>query len=166
MGSTLTVDNIVGATTAANVKLPAGIVLQTIWANTSTKVTINSTSYIDSTVTATITPKYATSKILILSSLTFDNASNDKVGAKLLRGSTAIKEEHYWAFGQGLGSSDAVAYTLARESHYHLDSPATTSATVYKWQVARVTGSSANYINYDGGSDVTDSQIVLMEIAQ
>jgi len=29
MGSTLTVDNIVGATTAANVKLPAGTVLQT-----------------------------------------------------------------------------------------------------------------------------------------
>ena len=30
MGSTLTVDNIVGATTAANVKLPAGTVLQTV----------------------------------------------------------------------------------------------------------------------------------------
>ena len=130
MTSTLKVDSIVGSTTAGNVKLPTGTVLQTIFAETSTKTTINSTTYIDSTLTATITPKYSTSKILILSSLTFDNASNDKIGAKLLRDSTTIKEEMYWVFSQGLAASDAVAYTLARESHYHLDSPTTTSATV------------------------------------
>ena len=164
--STLSVDTIQGKTTAGTVKLPSGSVLQTIFENASTSTTINSTSYIDANVTATITPKYSTSKILVLSSLTFDNASNDKVGAKLLRDSTTIKTEAWWAFGQGLGASDAVAYTVARESHYYLDSPATTSATVYKWQVARLTGSSNNYINYDSGGDQSDSQIILMEIAQ
>ena len=58
MASTLTVDNIVGATTAANVKLPAGTILQTIVTNHTTQVNISSTSYTDGNVTSTITPKY------------------------------------------------------------------------------------------------------------
>ena len=164
--STLKVDTITGKTTASNVKLPAGTVLQTVFANASTSTTINSTSYIDSTLTATITPKYSTSNILVLSSLTFDNASNDKIGAKLLRDSTTIKTEAGWAFSQAVASGGGVAYIMGRESHYYLDSPATQSATVYKWQVARLTGSSNNYINYDSGGDESDSQIILMEIAQ
>ena len=62
MGSTLTVDNIVGATTAANVKLPAGSILQTL---STTKIDDHyqsaTTSFVDVTgVTLTITPKYNT----------------------------------------------------------------------------------------------------------
>ena len=65
MGSTLTVDNIVGATTAANVKLPAGAVLQTKQFVHPTADSITSTSFTNSSVTVNITPKYSTSKIRV-----------------------------------------------------------------------------------------------------
>ena len=65
--STLSVDTITGQTTAANVKLPAGSILQTL---STTKVDDHfqaaTTSFVDVTgVTLTITPKYNNSKILI-----------------------------------------------------------------------------------------------------
>ena len=51
MASTLTVDNIVGATTAANVKMPAGAILQTVTKDfsDSTSVTSSGTTYTDVT---------------------------------------------------------------------------------------------------------------------
>ena len=59
MASTLTVDNIVGATTAANVKLPAGYVIQTQYAQSMTQVTSTNTtlnSPTESGLNVTITP--------------------------------------------------------------------------------------------------------------
>ena len=65
--STLTVDNIVGATTATNVKLPAGSILQTITsASHGSAVTSASTSLVATGQTATITPKYNNSIIRII----------------------------------------------------------------------------------------------------
>ena len=67
MGSTLTVDNIVGATTAANVKLPAGAVLQmqtnSLSGNTAQ---YTGTAFTDTGLAVNITPKFATSKIFVL----------------------------------------------------------------------------------------------------
>ena len=66
MASTLTVDTIVGATTAANVKLPAGAVLQKIVTQSNTNQAINSTSYVGVTsLTVSITPKFANSRLLV-----------------------------------------------------------------------------------------------------
>ena len=67
MGSTLTVDNIVGATTAANVKLPAGCIVQTSFHTFSTETVLNSNSDADLGGSShTFTPKFASS-LLILS---------------------------------------------------------------------------------------------------
>ena len=64
MGSTLTVDNIQGATTAANVKLPAGSILQVVTASQSAaSITTTSSSFVTTGLAITITPKFATSKI-------------------------------------------------------------------------------------------------------
>ena len=70
MASTRTVDNIVGATTAANVKLPAGGIVN--YASTEYSIgtggsqSYTSTSYTDITgATITYTPKYSGSKCLI-----------------------------------------------------------------------------------------------------
>jgi len=66
MGSTLTVDNIVGATTAANVKLPAGSVLQKVVTQSNSNQGINSTSFVAVTsLTASITPKFANSRLVV-----------------------------------------------------------------------------------------------------
>ena len=67
MASTLTVDNIVGATAAGNVKLPAGAILQVVQTTpaSTTRIEFSSTPpTMDEASTAnrvTITPKYASS---------------------------------------------------------------------------------------------------------
>ena len=89
MGSTLTVDNIVGATTAANVKLPAGCVLQVVQGETLTQITNSSSSY-GSVVDASITPKFSSSKILIQCSGCATPQGGNALYFKLFRGSTEI----------------------------------------------------------------------------
>ena len=78
MGSTLTVDNIQGATAAASVKLPSGYVIQTQYGSQSgARTTSTSTSWVDVTGSSvTITPKYNTSKILITASFPDTFSSN------------------------------------------------------------------------------------------
>ena len=65
MGSTLTVDNIVGATTAANVKLPAGSILQVQRAQIGGNVTTTSSTPVASGLQCAIIPKFATSLIKV-----------------------------------------------------------------------------------------------------
>ena len=64
MASTLTVDNIVGATAAANVKLP-GSPIQVVYNSVQTHAQYDSTSYAATDVQVQITPKFADSKFLI-----------------------------------------------------------------------------------------------------
>ena len=61
MGSTLTVDNIVGATTAANVKLPAGSIVQVATDKVAGDVSSSGTSYVDTGLSIAFTPKFASS---------------------------------------------------------------------------------------------------------
>ena len=149
MASTLTVDNIVGATTAANVKLPAGSSLQVVSAQKTDTQAISG-AYAD-VLSATITPKYNTSKILIQVTLNA-SATHRYNGCKLFRGSTQI------ALGDAAGSVSRVflsidsnqdethsAYIMRTMSGDFVDSPSTTSATVYKIQCGVD----------DGGSSVT-----------
>ena len=90
MASTLTVDNIVGATTAASVKTPAGSVLQTQVNAYNTEVTTTSSTFAATGASVTITPKFATSHILVGIQGTvymFGNSitTEPKVGFKLYR---------------------------------------------------------------------------------
>ena len=160
--STLKVDTINEKTTGNGVQI-AGHVIQTVFVNDSNEFSSTSTSFVDTNLTATITPKSASSKILVFSNLTLDVACGSVISARLLRGSTVLKTEGYWDFISTQATSD---YILMRQPHYYLDSPSTTSAITYKWQLARSGGTSLNhYLSYDD-SNQTDSQLVLMEIAQ
>ena len=165
MGSTLTVDNIVGATTAANVKLPAGSVLQVVSADTSSSTTTQSTSFVDTALSATITPKYSSSKILILVQNSVKAVTTTSNGSGTLsqihRGSTAIGQQALTRIREGVGSG---AFTQNVQGGGHLqflDSPNTTSATTYsvkfKTQHSTVTGI---YNDSPSGSVMT-----LMEIS-
>ena len=170
MGSTLIVDTIQGATTAANVKLPAGSILQTL---STTKIDDHfqaaTTSFVDVTgVTLTITPKYNTSKILITVSGAFSHNTTSRLSLfNLVRGSTAI----------GLPTSPKSE--SATRTMYHngtdqlhqlhiefLDSPATTSATTYKLQM-RTNSSGTLYIGDRPTEDTRQgTTMTLMEISQ
>ena len=165
MGSTLTVDNIVGATTAANVKLPAGTILQTVRGEYRTYTTITSTSFVASSLTATITPKYNNSKILItvIANGVFNNGSAKYVTLSLYKASSSIA-----VLDSGVGyntAGDEINYGLHSNVYQHEDSPSTTSATTYTMYY-KTSGSTAGINNYNISNGDTLSTITLQEISQ
>ncbi len=161
--SILKVDTINEKTSGNGVQI-AGHVIQTIFVNDTSEFSSTSTSFTDTNLTATITPKSTSSKILITSNLALDVACGSVITARLLRGSTVLKTEGYWDFISTQGTGD---YILMRQPHYYLDLPSTTSAITYKWQLARASGTAlSHFLSYDDSSHETDSQLVLQEIAQ
>ena len=176
MGSTLTVDNIVGATTAANVKLPAGAILQTVTKTFGDQTTVTSygTTYTDVTNgTITITPKFNNSQILIipnLSILTQDSSSNYiYFGVRCLRGSSTVlspglnaDSNGSYDYGIGIGPASGTMSSLqfdARVTAHHIDTPATTSATTYKFQVINYSNGRTTTVNHTGGSTILAMEI-------
>ena len=141
-------------------KLPAGTVLQVVNATYSTIVSVSNNTFVDTGLTATITPTLATSKILVsVSQNGLQKQAN--VGAYhkiiVLRGSTVIGTPAVTASYNALSSSNYVGSV----SGDYLDSPATTSATVYKTQF-RSEGN-ASFVSVQGDSE--QSTITLIEIA-
>lgn len=139
----------------------AGQVLQVVNATYGTEATTTSTSFSDSGLTASITPKFSTSKILVLVSMngtakwTGDGGAG--VGLALLRNATSIVSN--WS--QYLGYTSVSGINAVASSVNYLDSPATTSSTTYKVQFkSTVTGTSV-YVQRDNAV----STITLMEIA-
>jgi hypothetical protein len=136
-----------------------GKVLQVVNGTRLTSTTTTSTSYVDTNLTATITPSSATSKILVFVSQTgllkdAGNAGNG-IAIRLMRDSTEILIlEAYAGFNQ-VSEYQNVAGT----SCTYLDEPATTSAITYKTQFKSITGHTV-ITQYDNG----DSTITLMEI--
>jgi len=179
--STLTVDNIVGATTATTVKLPAGCILQTVSTTKTDTFTTSSSSLVDITgMTVAITPKFATSKILIRANINWGGVRNIYAGIRLLRGSTAISlntsaSGNHTAATLGVGGdNENFEYKMEHTASEFLDSPATTSATTYKLQVQTTGGPGTNtwYLNRPHDSANYQyvvhgtSTITAMEIAQ
>ena len=64
MASILKTDKIEGVTASGTVQMPAGHVIQLVQGDTGDQTT-TSTSYADTGLTATITPKFSNSKILV-----------------------------------------------------------------------------------------------------
>ena len=135
-----------------------GKVLQVVQGTTTTAVTSNSATVLDTGLTATITPSLATSKILVMVNqyveITGTSVQNPGVTYKLKRDATEIGGNFfdYWA-------STVAEISRYRMTINYLDLPDTTSAVVYK----------TTFLRYDGVAivqqDSTISTITLMEIA-
>ena len=175
MGSTLTVDNIVGATAAASVKMPAGYVVQTQYGSQSgARTQSTSTTYVDILgMSVTITPKYATSKILITASFpdTFvvNSSLANSLYLKIVRnvGGGSFSDVCQVADRQGIGAgagagSSTVAESMQSMSYSFLDSPTTTSACIYKGQLKSFNTNQVNVGQQSSGL----VNIIAMEIAQ
>jgi hypothetical protein len=161
-----------------NLTSQAGVLQVVSSVKTDTFTTTGST-FVDVTgLSATITPSSATSKILVLADvkLAASDASVTFVGMKLLRGSTDVY------IGDAAGSRTRVGFggyvfgagtTMGQASLNFLDSPATTSATTYKIQIAGNQGGGAGVscVNraWNDANDVGNprgaSSITLMEVA-
>ena len=66
MTSRLLVDKIEGKTTSATIQMPAGHIIQTVNTSFTTEVTENGSSFVDTGLSLAITPKFSTSKVLVL----------------------------------------------------------------------------------------------------
>ena len=111
-----------------------GKVLQVVSATTSTGASTSTATYLDSNLTASITPSSATSKVLVLfhQNGCSRGATNNTTGfyLRLLRGATEIfVPAQDWAY-----TNTNLAFIGGTISGAYLDSPSTTSSTTYKTQ--------------------------------
>jgi hypothetical protein len=153
-----TTDTLTNKTLGAGTVFPAGAVLQVVQGTTSTSASNSTTTYADTNLTATITPTSATSKILVLiqhpqNSKNAGNTENG-LGFRVLRGATVVAT---WTVY--LGYTGLATDLYFGSSFNYLDSPATTSATIYKTQFKNNAAAAA--VSVSG----TTSTIILMEIA-
>jgi len=143
-----------------------GKVLQVVQGVTQTRVNIASTTFTDSTLTATITPTSATSKILVLTSqqvYSYSGTTDTAARVRLLRGSTVIWGNSatgatFALFAGGASAAEVGTYMCIN----YLDSPATTSATTYKTQGRAETTASSGELSFHKFTN--DNTITLMEI--
>lgn len=121
--------------------MPTGSVIQVVSATYSTAVTSSTSTYVDTGLTASITPTSATNKILVLVSQNgVSKVTNDTTcKIQLLRGASSI---NVFAFFAGRNSSTQIN-SVGSASTCYLDSPATTSATTYKTQFASSQGNAS-----------------------
>jgi len=168
--STLSVDTITGQTTAANVKLPAGCILQTVNTTLTGTVAVTSQTFAD-VMSLAITPKYSTSKVLVqVSGCLSNNTTGNLTMLHLLRGSTQIAKGSNSGTAHYNGSAFYIpdtTYSTGGFAINFLDNPATTSATTYKIQIASFNGTAG--IGTRGDSPTAQSMptyFTLMEIAQ
>jgi hypothetical protein len=143
--------------------LPAGSVLQVVNVPFTNYTNTSSTSLVDVTgATITITPKFATSKVLIIVNLVGvqkNSGANGTGTFKLLRGSTGLV-----SWDDFFGYNGSTTMWSGQSSTNYLDSPATTSSTTYKIQWA-ISAGTAQINNYNGIIGSSTSTITAMEIA-
>ena len=157
-----------------------GGIIQIVTATYSTEKDVTTDTYVDSGLTCNITPKFATSKILVIVDqyCQVRRASSEALGGiRLVRDSTTIQQGPnatsgsggYQPFGFGISSVEGQSgsiYFYGRQNITILDSPATTSQVTYKTQqaVKNTADSPKMRTQYSSGTNGS-SQIILMEVS-
>ena len=173
MAGTLSVQKIQGLASSAtptvvevssgHTLVQPGMVLQVVNGSYDTTVSATSSTLVDTGLSASITPKFATSKILVnVCQNGFQKSAHD-TSAKhiLLRGSSEIS-----ILATPLGYNASTNTEVSATSGITLlDSPNTTNATTYKTQFCRISGGGTVYFQ-TSTSGQSKSTITLMEIAQ
>lgn len=139
--------------------LPAGSVLQVVQSTSTPFDTTTSTSFVDTSLSGTITPTSASSTILVC--ITSNIGASTNSGSTVIainRGATKIVETG------GVYSGTGGIYVPF--AHNFEDSPSTTSAVTYTVRFKTQDAASTAYFNvdYNAGTGET-STITLMEIA-
>lgn len=173
--------NTITIPTGHNLYAPGGIVqvVQTVFADTWSAGGSGTTWYTVTNLDTTITPKSASSKILIKTSLTIGSGYWEIQG-RYLRDSTAIglgnvrgSRSQCTFLDNRYEAAGSVRYGWGTVSAEYLDSPNTTSATTYKVQLNGYSTFTIG-VNYNPYHDPDSSDyygtpistMTLMEIAQ
>jgi hypothetical protein len=137
----------------------SGGVIQVVNATYSSLLTTTSTTLITTNVTASISPKFSTSKILILLSMNGCNvaSTSNAIHFELFKNGSYLS---YLDDILGYGSS-----TNYGANYQYYDTPATTSSTTYAVYLKSTLGTSVKINNYYGADNRTVSSITLLEVA-
>lgn len=134
----------------------AGEIIQIVNARYTVSVTNNTTTYVDTGLTATITPTSASNKILVIASQngitkTTGDAENSVI-TRITRNGTEIH-----ILGSLVGYSPTAGFLAGLSvSGTYLDEPATTSALTYKTQFKNYKNASSTYVQaYNEHSSIT-----------
>ena len=145
--------------------LRIGNVVKVVSTTKTDTFSTSSASFVDITgLSASITPLFSTSKILILANFAIGSSPDRDVKVNLVRGSTNIAQSTGATGNSTTYSYPSSIYSLNDISINFLDSPATTSSTTYKIQIN--TSGSTTYVGRRG-SDTgygAISTITLMEV--
>ena len=124
----------------------------------STHTVVSNTSYAAPSggFTVDITPKFNTSKILVMLNICIEVRSASIIAIELTRGGSSIFANEGGMTGDGSAQGGYVSMT-------YLDSPASTSALTYGVQTK--TSNSTYAINNYSGSGPTNSFLTVMEVS-
>lgn len=144
--------------------MPTGSVIQTVSVTYGTSTTTTSTSFVDTGLTASITPRFSSSKILISVSQAFSMVGPDD---NQYQSNLVITDgSNNNLFGHTVWDQFRIKNMIAiawQANLQYLHSPSTTSAFTYKTRMKAQYGTGNNvYAQMDG----SDSNITLMEIKQ
>ena len=163
-----------GTSQLARANMPAGSVLQVVTTTKTNNFSTSSGSYVDITgLSATITPTSTSSRILVITNFFAGGTSAEYPKFKLVRNGSDI------FLGDAYGSASRASagmYPAAQASSQivsvatsYVDSPSSTSALTYKWQVFTFSGRTIYVGSTPGSADANNvavpSTITLMEIA-
>ena len=161
--SILKVDTINEKTTGNGVHI-AGHVIQVVSATYQTQATTTGTSFVDTGLTASITPKFSSSKVFVTVSQAFALA---QASDGQYQGNLIIADG---SNNQLFGGSSYDQFRLKNMIAFHwqtnlqlLHSPNTTSSFTYKTRMKIVSTGTIVFAQYGGAAP---SSITLMEIAQ
>jgi len=145
-----------------------GCVLQVIQGGRTSRTTVSATTYTDIGVSASITPKSTTSKILVTVSGMLSNSTNNGYYSllKLFRDNTEIGSGTGGTYNSFVAHLMTANYETNGFSQQHLDSPNSTLAITYSLKLAAQSGSVATVGGRgdNNNAHAVPTTITLMEI--
>jgi len=176
--ATLTLPNATGtllssASSITATQMPTGSVIQVVQAYTGSYTSSTSTTYANSNLSASITPQFSASRILVLvhqaanpiGGVAAGYGYQTNIGIQLLRGATVLTTPaadsggaYSLGFSSGVAPSSGIIVSWGYVDFNYLDSPATTSSVTYSTQFRAGLSGMTVYVNS------CTSFITLMEI--
>ena len=156
---------------AGAIAVGAGTIVQVVHASTTTSTSTTSTTFTDTALTASITPTSSSNKVMVHMVVNLGWSASDAQawagGLRILRDSTVIDtpsdNNGPISFYTGtFGQTANPGISRAQQSFFAYDSPATTSSTTYKAQIAARGGATTEFISQ--GTPNATSHIILMEV--
>jgi len=170
MSSTLYVDNLIEKTSGNGVHIP-GHTIQTIYSQYSTYGSTSSTVFTAMPLSATITPKFSNSKILITVSLNglYITGNGRVVTTELFKridGGSASSVHRFNSTAGYIVPGDDPSYGTYTNSYNYIETAGSTSSLLYQIYLQQNSSGTVYWNNYNVLNGDTKSTMLLQEIAQ